>query len=331
MEHTAEERTANVAVVIVNWNSGKLLQKCLDALANQTVHPQRTIVVDNASSDGSVDEIESRYKDVEVIRLDQNSGFAAGNNVGVQTASGCEWVALLNPDAFPEVDWLKNLLDAAESHPEFSFFSSRLINADNQNLLDGVGDIYHVSGLVWRKGHGAPVSEYGRESKDVFSPCAAAVMYKTKEFLEVEGFDENYFCYSEDIDLAFRLRLMGGRCLHVDDAVVAHVGSATTVRHSDFQIYHGHRNLVWTFVKNMPWPLFWLYLPQHLILNLVTVIGFSFRGRGRVILKAKWDAIKKLHIVLRQRQAVQKKRKVDAVTLWRIMTKGMLKPYLRKR
>ena len=328
MEHTAERHKSNVAIVIVNWNSGKLLQKCLDALEGQLVHPGRTIVIDNASSDGSIDEIENRYTGVEIIRLDENIGFAAANNLGAQKVAECEWIVLLNPDAFPEVYWLKNLLDAARSHPEFSFFSSRLINATNSDFLDGVGDIYHVSGRVWRIGHGAPADKFPQKTVEVFSPCAAASMYKTKEFLEVSGFDENYFCYSEDIDLGFRLRLMGKRCLHVDDAVVAHVGSATTVRHSDFQIYHGHRNLVWTFVKNMPWPLFWLYLPQHLLLNLVTVVVFSFKGRRTVILRAKYDAIKKLPTVLRQRHTVQRERKVGALALWSVMSRGLLKPYL---
>lgn len=313
----------DVAVIIVNWNSKRLLEKSLSALEVQIVRPKRVIVVDNASSDGSADGIEIRYPHIEVIRLEENIGFAAANNLAVKSVGNYEWVALLNPDAFPEQDWLMNLLKAAESHPEFSFFASRMINTDDTGIMDGTGDIYHVSGLVWRRDHGAKANDCYRDTGEIFSACAAAAMYKTKEFIEAEGFDENWFCYSEDVDLGFRLRLMGRRCLYVDDAKVAHVGSASTERHSDFQIYHGHRNLVWTFVKNMPWPLFWIYLPQHMIINLVTIIIFSYRGKGKVILKAKWDAIKKLPMVLRQRRSLQKKRRVGALTLWKVMTKGI--------
>jgi GT2 family glycosyltransferase len=117
----------------------------------------------------------------------------------------------------------------------------------------------------------------------------------------------------------------------VPDAVVRHVGSATTGgQHSDFSVYHGHRNLVWTYFKNMPWPLFWLYLPQHLLLNLVSIVYFSLRGQGRVILKAKWDAIKGLPRILRERRRVQKNRRISSWELRRVMTKGLLTPYLRR-
>jgi len=325
-----EKQTSDVAIIIVNWNSGELLGRTLDALKAQVVRPKRTIIIDNASSDGSATRIENRYHGVDIIRLDKNTGFAAANNLGARMATDCKWIALLNPDAFPEPEWLGNLLKAAERYPEFSFFSSRMMDADHPTLLDGIGDVYHVSGLVWRKGHGASSGACGRRTRETFSPCAAAALFRTEEFINIGGFDEGYFCYSEDVDLGFRLRLIGRRCLHVDDAVVAHVGSASTERHSDFQIYHGHRNLVWTFIKNMPWPLFWFYLPQHLILNLLTTIVFSLRGKGKIILKAKLDAIKTLPLVLRQRRAIQKTRKARVLALWKVMAKGPLKPYLRR-
>lgn len=132
------------------------------------------------------------------------------------------------------------------------------------------------------------------------------------------------------MDLGFRLRLAGYRCLYVPDAVVHHVGSAITGRRSDFTVYHGHRNLVWVFVKNMPGPLFWLYLPQHLLFNLVSILWYTLRGQGRVILRAKWDAIRGLPRVWRQRKAIQAKRKVGAWELRRLMARGWLTPYLRR-
>jgi GT2 family glycosyltransferase len=156
-------------------------------------------------------------------------------------------------------------------------------------------------------------------------------MYSTDLLREVGGFDENYFCYAEDVDLGFRLRLAGYRCLYVPDAVAYHMGSAITGRRSDFTVYHGHRNLVWTYFKNMPWLLFWLYLPQHILLNLITLGWFSLRGQAKVIFKAKWDALKGLPQVLRERKKVQSKRRISAWELRRVMAKGLFRPYFRHR
>ncbi len=143
-------------------------------------------------------------------------------------------------------------------------------------------------------------------------------------------FDERFFCYAEDVDLGFRLRLVGYRCSMCLIQSFA-IGSATTGLGSDFTVYHGHRNLVWVFFKNMPWPLFLLYFPQHLLLNLVSIIWFAFRGQGRTILKAKWDAIKGLPRIWRARKRVQSTRRVGAWELRRTMAKGLLTPYLRRR
>ena len=147
MTEPASPSPASVAVIIVNANGGDLLERALRAVAEQTLPPRRVLVVDNASSDGSVDGLEQRHPSIEVLRLDRNVGFGAANNLAVQRARDCEWVALLNPDAFPEPRWLEALVDAARADPDYSFFASRLLLADDPEKLDGTGDVYHVSGL----------------------------------------------------------------------------------------------------------------------------------------------------------------------------------------
>jgi GT2 family glycosyltransferase len=311
-----------IAVIIVNANTGEHIDRALDALAGQTLEPARVIVVDNASNDGSPDAIARRFPSVEVVRLERNVGFAAANNVGVQAADDCEWVALLNPDAFPLRDWLEALARAAERHREYSFFGSRLVSAEAPGVLDGTGDVYHVSGLAWRRDHGRPAT-VAPPAGEIFSPCAAAALYRRDAFLEVGGFDEGYFCYFEDSDLSFRLRLAGHRCLYVPDAVVHHVGSATAGRFSDFTVYHSFRNLVWTYAKNMPGPLVWLYLPQHLVATGLALAWFGLRGQGRVVLASKRDALRELPRVLEQRRAIQRGRKTSARELRRAMATGV--------
>jgi GT2 family glycosyltransferase len=312
-------------IVIVNWNSWDILVRVLDKLQIQTYQNFNILVIDNASDQPIQYDLVSRYRNVTLIQNHSNLGFAAANNKAIELLDNCDWVALLNPDAFPEPDWLQRLIDAVEENPDCSIFASRQIMAGNCHLLDGDGDTYHISGLVWREGHGKHKDEATFELREIFSPCAAAALYRRDALISAGGFDENFFCYVEDVDLGFRLRLLGYRCLLVPSAVVHHVGSASTGgQHSDFSVYHGHRNLVWTFVKNMPGALFWLLLPMHILVNLVTVVWFTARGQGRVILRAKWDAIKGLPQAWAKRKKIQASRVATVREIWRVLDKRLI-------
>lgn len=331
MKEVPKIKWPKVAVVIVNWNGGRFLDRCLSALVAQTVQPHDIILVDNASSDAS-SEIVRRFPSVRLLAQKENLGFTRGNNLAVAAAfPESEWIAFLNPDAFPDQRWLEELLSAARENPAFEVFGSRLLSAAKPAALDGMGDVYHVSGLVWRQGHGKTADAAAHHGREIFSPCAAAALYSKKAFLEANGFDEDYFCYVEDVDLGFRIRLLGYRCLYVPNAVVHHMGSATTGgRHSDFAVYHGHRNLVWTYVKNMPNPLFWLLLPLHVLLNIVSIVWFLILGKGLLILQAKTEACKGLPRMWKKRRIIQKHRRVSAGNIWMMLEKSLL-PRLNRR
>jgi GT2 family glycosyltransferase len=242
----------------------------------------------------------------------------------------CDALALLNPDAFPEENWLSALVEAAEQHPMFAAFASQMRLADDPTLLDGAGDTYHASGRAWRNGHRAPAASWPSVDVEVFAPCAAAALYRRSAWEEVGGFDERYFCYFEDVDLGFRMRLKGHRTLYVHSAVVDHVSSGVGGYRSDFATYHGERNMVWTFFKNMPAPLLWRYLPQHAALNVASLAYYPLRGQGKVVWKAKLDALRGLPEALRQRQLIQKERTVDAATIDHALRHGVLTPYTRR-
>ena len=238
------KRETNVSILIPNWNGMAYLPRCLGAISAQTCRDFEVIVVDNGSTDGSVAYLQEHHPEVTIIALDENLGFAAASNIGAKTAQG-KWLALLNNDAFPEPDWLQTLVEATMEHPEYSFFASRLVKANQPDLLDGLGDAYHISGMAWRRYYNFPVDSINHLPEEVFSPCGAAALYNRDGFLDAGGFDEDYTSYHEDVDLGFRLRLRGHRCLYVPEAVVKHVGSASYGVQSDSQIYQGHRNLVW--------------------------------------------------------------------------------------
>jgi GT2 family glycosyltransferase len=320
-----QENWPKTTVVIVNWNGEPFLDRCLSALLAQTIAPHEIILVDNASSDASLD-IVRRFPSVRLLAQNENLGFARGNNLAIQAAAAeSEWIALLNPDAFPESQWLEALLSATRDYPAFDVFGSKLLVAADPSVLDGAGDIYHMSGLVWRLGHGAPVAASSEQEQEIFSPCAAAALYRRHALLTADGFDEDFFCYVEDVDLGFRLKLAGHRCLYVPKSIVHHVGSGTTGgQHSDFAVYHGHRNLVWTYVKNMPGVLFWLLLPLHVALNLVSIVWFAFQGQGDVIWRAKRDAIRGLPKMWRKRQLIQSTRIAAVRDIWQLMDKQLL-------
>lgn len=313
-----------VSIIIVNWNSGRLLDTCLQHVAQQTISPTHVFVIDNASSDNSAD-IVKKFANVNLLQMSSNLGFAAGNNVALAQCD-TEFVALLNPDAFPEPDWLQSLLIAASIQPDVAAFGSRQLRSGTPDVLDGIGDRYQISGRVLRNRCGEQQQSKDLVLREIFSPCAAAALYRRQVLVDSGGFDEDFFCYVEDVDLGFRLRLAGYKAMYVPSAVVHHVGSASSGgQHSDFAVYHGHRNLVWTFVKNIPGFLFWLLLPLHVSLNLASIIWFSLHGRGAVILRAKRDALLGVPKMWRKRQYIQRNRVATVRQVWRHMDKSVAK------
>ena len=308
-----------VTVVIVNFNGGDHVVRCLECLAAQSLLPGRILLIDNASSDGSLEACQRLAKgDPKLVDrtivdpLVANLGFAAGSNRGIAQAD-TEFVALLNPDAFPEPGWLEALVAAAAIHPEAAAFGSRQMLAHSPGMLDGIGDCWHFSGMAWREGHGRPLQPADLDGKEIFSACAAAVLYRRQAVLEAGGFDEDYFCYGEDVDLGYRLRLIGHGARSVPEAVVHHIGGSSNA--GTAATYYGHRNLVWTVAKDTPGIFVYPTLLAHLSQSIVTGVILGLRGRGRAFARAKWDAVRGLGRCWQKRRAVQACRRVS---LWKI-------------
>ena len=316
---------SRIAVIIVNYNGGEMLRDCLAALEAQTVRPARVLVIDNGSRDTSIADARAAHPWAEFHLLNANLGFARANNIGIDMAADCEWIALLNPDAFAEPRWIEAFERRALEFPDVDVFASRMLSAHDARVVDGDGDAYRVDGLAWARFQGGPTSRLGSEPEEVFSPSAGAGFYRRRALVAVGGFCERYFCYYEDVDLGFRLRLRGSRCLVLPDAVVGHVGSALTGgQSSEFSVYHAHRNFVWTYVRNMPAPYFWWYLPAHVGANLASIVLFVRKGQGRIILKAKWHALRGLAATWRERRAIQATRTVSPAAVIDAMQRGNL-------
>lgn len=308
-----------VVAIVVNYNSGPLLAECLAGLLAQSRPADRIVVVDNASSDDSLDDFERRFPTVDLLRQNSNLGFAAANNLAVRADPTADWLALVNPDAVPRPDWLAELLAAAEQHPECASLASLTLNASRPEEIDGAGDAYHASGLAWRSGHGQLLSNWQPRSWQCFSACAAAALYRAAVWNQLGGLCEDYFCYHEDVDLGFRLRLAGHDCRLVPAAIALHHGSAITGLDSEFSLFHGHRNLVWTFFRNMPWPLLLLLAPAHLLAQLYLVLGYRRRGKAGPVVRAFARGWAGLPQHWRERRAIQRQRKASTLAIARAL------------
>ncbi|HEX3886285.1 MAG TPA: glycosyltransferase family 2 protein [Phenylobacterium sp.] len=318
-----------ITVIVVVYESGPTLAECLAAMRAQTFTGYELVLVDNASSDRTAQAAAKADPTIRLIENATNLGFAAAVNQGARAAKS-RWLVLLNPDAFADPDWLAALAAAARVNPHVHCFTSRQLMAEDPSRLDGLGDVMALAGYPFRGGYTHPnpgVLEPGW----VFSACGGAMMIARELFLAVGGFDERLFCYCEDVDLGYRLRLIGEPTLLVPDAVVRHVGSASTGgRRSDFAVFHGTRNRFWVFVKDTPAVLFWLTLPLHILATLVLFARHATRGEVATPIKGLAAGIRHVGVALEARREAQATRTASSWEIARAMTWNPLDLLLRR-
>jgi GT2 family glycosyltransferase len=319
----------DVSVIVVNWNGLSWLADCLGSLRVQTCPSYEVILVDNASSDGSVDYVRQRFPEVQVVALEENRGFAGGNNAGAAVASG-RFLAFLNNDAVAEPGWLEALRQSLLAAARPALATSLVVFADDPGVVDSAGDGWLRVGTGFKHGHGQPAENY-RRAGEVFGACGAACMIRRHAFLELGGFDESFFLVFEDVDLSFRARLSGHTCYFVPSAVVRHAGSASLGRSSATSVYYGQRNVEWVFWKNTPTPLLLRSLPGHGAYLVAAALFFCAKGRLPAFLRAKAAALRGLPRILRQRSRLQASRAVTHRALWAAMTSGWVSTKRREK
>ncbi|KQZ29849.1 glycosyltransferase family 2 protein [Caulobacter sp. Root1472] len=308
-----------ITVAIVAYQSGPTLDRCLAGLAAQTFTDFEILLVDNASTDGAPQRAAAANPAIRLISPGDNLGFAAGNNLAAREARG-RWLALLNPDAYPRADWLENMVSAADRYPHIHSFTSRQLMAENPSLLDGLGDVMSGVGVPYRGGYSRP-DPGDLPTGEVFSPCGAAMLIDRSLFLAMGGFDESFFCYCEDVDLGYRLRLRNEATLVVPDAVVLHEGSVSSGGpRSEFAVFHGTRNRLWLLIKNTPLLLTPIVLPLHFLVVAIIMTRKFGRLQARVTIRALLAALSNLGPVLISRRKVQKARTASTWAIASAMT-----------
>ncbi len=301
-----------VSVLIVAYQSAPTLKRCLDSLRAQTFRDFEIIVLDNASTDAGA-AIAQGEPGVRLIRADRNLGFAGGNNAAAKAARG-RWIALLNPDAYAEPVWLEAFMAAADAHPDVGCFTARQLMDEDPSRLDGLGDVMSVVGVPFRGGYGAP--DQAVTDGEVFSACGAAMMIERELFAGLGGFDERFFCYCEDVDLGYRLRLKGHVTRLVSRAVVRHTGSASNAGpRSAFALYHGARNRLWTYVQNTPPLLLALTIMPHMLFITLLMARHVARKETKPAFRGLGDGLKGLGEALARRRVVQATRSVGSAQI----------------
>lgn len=294
-------------VIILNWNGARLLPDCLSALALQSYRDFRLVLVDNGSIDHSdrlLDDLErtnhpdwlptSLPHSTQVIRNDDNLGFAEGNNTALRGVCS-PYVALLNNDAIADPGWLGELVSVAQSAPpQVGMVASTMLFANRPDTVASAGIRIHRDGVALDRGMGFSLSKVaGWGVRPVFGPSAGAALYRTSMLSDVGLFDKRFFSYLEDADLAWRARSRGWRALHAPQARVLHEYSATGGHNSPFKTTLISRNRVWLLYKNMPEALLRRHWHNIALYDTMAVIG-GLISRNRHVLRGRLQGLRSL-------------------------------------
>lgn len=278
------------SVIVVNWNGRPFLQPCLRALKAQTWRGFEVIVVDNGSTDGSVELLEAEFSWVELIRNVENRGFAAANNQGIR-ASNAPFVATLNNDAQPEPGWLGALVQALESGADVGACASKMLFADRPEMINSAGIAIDRAGITWDHLGGRTDIPDETRPQEVFGACAGAALYRREMLDQVGLFDEDFFAYLEDVDLAWRAQAAGWRTLYIPAARVIHHHSGTSVEGSPFKRRLLGRNKIWLIAKNYPWPHWLWYGPAVIAYDLGSVLVALLQGNPNPAIGRWWGLL----------------------------------------
>ncbi|MDX2168190.1 MAG: glycosyltransferase family 2 protein, partial [Deltaproteobacteria bacterium] len=268
-----------LSAIVVNWNGREHLEVCLGSLLRQTLAGIEIVLVDNGSTDGSLDLVRARYGDaVRVVALADNRGYAGGLNAGLRAARG-RLLLPLNTDTEVAPDCCARLLAAADAHPTTGMFAPKILAFDDRGLIDNVGHLLYADGLS--RGRGRLERDRGQYDADeeIVLPSGCAVLLRRAMLRDVGVFDEALFAYCEDTDLGLRGRLAGWRCRAVPGAVVYHKYSAATDAYSPLKAFLVERNRAWVAVRCLPWPLL-LASPFFTGLRLAAQAWGALTGRG---------------------------------------------------
>ena len=275
------EMAQNTTIVIPNYNGLRFLKDCLDSVVGTAA---AVILVDNASTDGSVSFVKNNYPTVSVVELPENYGFSRAVNEGIKRTE-TEFVLLLNSDIKAYPGFAKTLEERIAGDTRVFSVNPLMLSMQNEELIDGAGDVNTIVGWPLNIGRGQRASSRTKEY-DIFSSCAGASIYRTKVLSEIGMFDEKHFLYFEDVDVGWRALLLGYRNVFTPKARVLHFGSAATGGgRSEMKTFYAARNSVYILYKNLSVLQNILHMPFLLFGFLVKILFFLKKGLIKTYLK----------------------------------------------
>ena len=295
-----------VSIIIVNYNGKKVLPVCLTSIYNQTYKNFEVIIVDNASTDESVFDVEDNFPKVKIIKNKINYGFAKGNNIGIKRAKG-EYIIMVNPDTEMNKDFLEEMLYFASLGHRTAFVTPKVIRKDTGEI-----DTYGIR--VPKSGLGKDIKEID-ELKYMIAPCGVSMMWRRKALDDIavkgEYLDEDFFAYCEDTDLGIRAILRDWSYGCVPNAIIYHNHSHIMKSAPSYIQLLGHRNNILTVIKNYPRNVLIKALPSIIFWQLASIALYCIKFKPHIILKLKWDAWKLLPKMLEKRKIIQSRIKID--------------------
>lgn len=317
--------TPEVDVIIPNWNGRDLLARCLPAVLGQVGVRFGVIVVDNGSVDGSIEVVRRLAPQARIVANPTNRGFAAAVNQGIRAATA-PYIATLNNDAVPDRAWLGQLL-AAAADPTVGACASKMLFADRPDVINSAGIAVDRAGIAWDRLGGAPADTAdATRPAEVFGACAGAALYRRAMLEDIDLFDEAFFAYLEDVDLAWRARLAGWRAVYVPEARVWHQHSATAGEGSPLKSRLLGRNKWWTIVKCYPSPDLLHALPAILLYDVLSVAHQVLIRRNFASLAGRLEALAGLRRCLEQRRGIQARATMEGLAACRRLLEPIATP-----
>lgn len=303
-------------VIVPNWNGKDSLKDCLDSLQAQTLKAH-IIVVDNASTDGSVDMVEADYPEVELIKHSVNKGYAGGVNPGFRRAVelGAKYAAPFNNDAIADKHWLAKLVDYLDAHDDVGVAACKLLSSDGKRL-DSTGDYYTVWGLPYPRGRGETDIDKYDDLTDIFAASGGASLYRVSMLEKIGLFDEDFFAYYEDVDLSFRAQLAGWKVAYVPASIAYHHIGATSGKLKGFTTYQTMKNLQLLLYKNVPGRYLWRVGWRFFVAETLFFLRAITRGQGITALRGDGKGTFLLFGALRKRKVIQRSMSVSNDYIW---------------
>jgi len=331
-------KSPHISVIVLNFNGSECIDRCLRSLEVQTYHDFEIIVVDNNSTDSSREILETKWKKrVRLIFLKENTGYCGGNNRGIEQARG-SLLLLINNDIEVHPKMLEALANASVRYPDAGMFATCIYYAYSCNRFDSTGLLIYPDGICRSRGWlEVDLGQYSKE-EEVLAPNGAAACYRREMLEETDGFDEKYFAYLEDLDLAVRAQLMGYSCIYVPDAIAYHLKSHNFGHHSKLKAFYVERNRLWNLIKLFPLllviasPVFSAY--RYLLQTFAAltnrgssgefVRNYSRRELAFIFIKALASGIKGLPEMLRKRRIIQKKKCISKKRMYSLISRFKL-------